>query len=203
MMRVVSMYSGILDDMHYGTVIIALVDIVFTVIAIGLLLQLNVRMIMGIVYKKHAPFVSIPKEALELLDDIEGISDGKVVYDLGCGNGKVLMYMADRFPGPRYIGIEYDVVPYVIARINTRRYRDITIRLGNLFKEDLSDADVIIMYLYPGLMEALLGKLRQELKSGTLLYSFDFAFAKMEPEYMEYGNRKSAARGKRLLKFRF
>ncbi len=91
--------------MQYVTIAIAVFNIVFCLIGIFLLAQLIFRMIMGIIYKKHAPFVSIPTEALTLLDIIGEVGEGKVVYDLGCGNGKVLRYMADRFPKATYIGI--------------------------------------------------------------------------------------------------
>ncbi len=90
-----------------------------------------------------------------------------------------------------------------MARMNTRKYKNITIKLKNFFKEDLSHADIVITYLYPGLLDALLEKLERELRAGTLLYSFDFAFSKKEPEHVEHGKGRAAARGERLLAFQF
>ncbi len=172
-------------------------------IFILLLIQLIGKAVIGMATKKYAPFVPITDQALTLLKSISTPKENDIIYDLGCGDGKVLIYLADQFPQATYIGIEYGVLPYLLAKIKTRKYKNISVRFKNFFKEDLGSADILIVYLYPRLMDSLLPKLKKELKPGVVLYSLDFAFSKMEPASIEYNKDASAPRGKRMLVYQF
>ncbi|HBI25872.1 MAG: hypothetical protein UT41_C0002G0011 [Candidatus Wolfebacteria bacterium GW2011_GWC2_39_22] len=161
------------------------------------------RSLLGIVTKKHAPFIPVPDGALPLLKRITPPSTGAIIYDLGCGDGKIVLYLATLFPEATYIGIEYDLLPYLIAKVKTRKHSNITIRFKNIFKEDLTKADILITYLFPELLDKLLPKLEKELKKGVYVYSFDYAFRKKEAQTIEYNEDASLKRGKRMLVYEF
>lgn len=189
--------------MSYIAVIITYVYLLFLVATLVILAQLLIRTIIGTITKKDAPFVPIPDKALPLLNKVIIPKEKGIMYDLGCGDGKVLLYLATKFPEATYIGIEYGILPYILAKINTRKYKNITILFKNFFKEELTKADVLIVYLFPQLMDALLPKLEKELKPGAMVYSFDFPFSKKEPSLVEENSNHSASRGKRMFIYKF
>lgn len=174
--------------------------IVITYLMIMILLcQAIFRDIVGMITKGYAPFVAIPQHAIRLLEESISIPEKEcTIYDLGCGDGRVLCALANKFPHVQYIGIEYSWMPYLFAKISARAYKNITIKYKNFFKEDLSDADGIITYLFPRLMDSLLPKLEKELKPGAMLYSFDFPFTNKEPRAIIDNKKGAATRGNRL-----
>jgi SAM-dependent methyltransferase len=154
----------------------------------------------------------------EVTDEIAGLigglkktlrkgSSAPVVYDLGCGDGRVLMAIRahnlslgsenDLQTGrdsAQYIGIEKKVIPYILAKMNTGAAKNVTIFRRDIFKTPLHDATHIYTYLYNNVMDTLLPKLEVELTPGTILYSLDFVFSKKEPTHV-YA-LKSAKKGK-------
>ena len=135
-------------------------------------------------FQKRAPFVPSSHRMIDQLPKLLSLDTTGVVYDLGCGDGRILRLLHHHFPSARYIGIENDLFPYLLARLFSWRIDSdrFTIKRKNFFSEDLSSATHVIMYLFPEVMDQLLPKLEQELKPGTLLISFDFSFADKKPE---------------------
>lgn len=155
-----------------------------------------------LIFSKKAPFVPIPEEALSKLLSETTLDENDVVYDLGCGDGRVLVYLAKKFRGATYIGIELRLFPYLLAKIRSRKYANITIIRGDFFKQDLTQATHIVTYLFPHVMDSLLPKLEAELKHTTLI-SFDFSFSKKEAaRKMEFTERKGAL-GSKVFIYRF
>jgi SAM-dependent methyltransferase len=190
-------------SMNYILLIAMAINLILCLVVVFLLAHLFVRTIVGKALKRYAPFVPIPDQALLLLEDEDIAIEGDTVYDLGCGDGKVLVCMANKFPKAVYIGIEYNIIPYLFAKIKTRKYKNITIKYGDFFKENLSAANSIVVYLFPELMDALLPKFEKELKSGTSVFSLDYAFSKKEQSLIKYNNNKTVSRGKRMLIYQF
>jgi len=146
-----------------------------------------------LLFLKSAPFVPIPNDALEQLLAPIAPQKNSVVYDLGCGDGRVLLFLAKKYPEATYKGIEFRLFPFLLAKFKTRNQKNINIIRGNFFKISLSDATHIITYLFPSVMDSLLPKLEQELKNVTLL-SFDFPFSKKD----EYEKRDLLQRQRKL-----
>ncbi|KKP62076.1 MAG: hypothetical protein UR57_C0013G0001, partial [Candidatus Nomurabacteria bacterium GW2011_GWE2_34_25] len=118
------------------------------------------------------------------LKDIEkalNINEDSVVYDLGCGDGRVLFYLYKNNPKAKYIGIENSQFPLLVFNVRNWFFKrknksNISIIGKDFFDVNLSDATHIFTYLYPNVMDDLIPKLDKELKSGTRLISASFRF---------------------------
>jgi SAM-dependent methyltransferase len=129
-----------------------------------------------------APFIPIPKSILAQIIEALDIPDNGLVYDLGCGDGRVLSHAARRHPQAKFIGVEKNFIPYWIAKCRTRKNSRITISKNDFFATDLSNASCVYVYLFPSLMPKLLEKFQKELRPGTTVVSCDFRMADKEPE---------------------
>lgn len=109
------------------------------------------------------------KAALDLLD----LKPGEVLYELGCGDGRVLKEAAKR--GLKGVGYELNPLIAFIAVINTWKYRkNIKIICGNFWKADLSKADGVFVFLLDKFMLKLDKKIKAEVTKPTKLASFAF-----------------------------
>jgi cyclopropane fatty-acyl-phospholipid synthase-like methyltransferase len=110
--------------------------------------------------------------------EMAGVQAGERVYDLGCGDGRVLIIAARRF-GAQAVGIEIDPLRFLLvqALITVLGLRkQVNVRLGNFFHQDLSQADVVVTYLLQDTNEQLFEKLHQELRPGTRVVSHNYTY---------------------------
>lgn len=139
-------------------------------------------------FRAKVPFVPVPGIVLPDIHKALGITPGSVVYDLGCGEGRVLFYSARLIPKANYIGIENSPFPLLLARLRAWWFRrttgtSIDIINQDFFEHDLSNATHIFTYLYPNVMDDLLPKFDRELKPGTKLVSVSFKFTQKQPKF--------------------
>lgn len=132
-----------------------------------------------IAFVSGAPFVPSKKSASEAMIRFAKIKAGTRVYDLGSGDGRLLLISAKQ--GARAVGFEIN--PYLVLLTRTRaffsHYRgSVRVFWTNLWKAPISDADVVFVYLLPWRMEELATKLSKEVKPGTLIISNSFIFPK-------------------------
>ena len=128
------------------------------------------------------PFVPVSRRVLRDISKALEVKDGSVVYDLGSGDGRVLLALAKENPKAKYIGLELAFIPFYLSKL--RRIvsgSKISVRRKDFFKEDLSSATHIFVYLLPPVLNKLLPKLEKELKSGTKVVSATFRFSRKEP----------------------
>lgn len=138
-------------------------------------------------FRAKVPFVPVASSILPDIYKALGIKEGSVVYDLGCGEGKVLFYSSKLEPKASYIGIENGQFPLILARLRSwwhtkKTGTKVKIIDGDFFKHNLSNATHIFTYLYPNVMDDLLGKFDRELKPGTRLVSVSFKFTQKQPK---------------------
>jgi SAM-dependent methyltransferase len=132
--------------------------------------------------KPDVLFVPTPQPVVEAMLETAGVSARDVVYDLGCGDGRIVITAAKKF-GARGVGIDIDpamvkaATAEAVAAGVADRVRFIT---GNLFAADLSEATVVTLYLLQSLNERLRPKLVRELKPGARVVSHVF---NMGPEW--------------------
>ena len=100
----------------------------------------------------RVPFISLPFEIIEQVLSHTAIKPGQTVYDLGCGDARVLVYAVQKQPHAIYIGIERAFWPYVLAKYKTRHFNQITIQRGDITKVSLKKSALIICYLLPDLL---------------------------------------------------
>lgn len=134
----------------------------------------------GFVLLYGAPYVPIHNKQARVALDMLNLKKGKKLYELGCGDGKVLKMAARR--GVYAVGYELNPLMYLAARLNTWRYRDlVTVRYGNFWKTDLYDADAVYVFLLDRFMGRLDAKLKDELRPGTVVASYVFRIPAKKP----------------------
>ena len=129
------------------------------------------------------PYVPTPPRVVEAMLKMANVTSTDVVYDLGCGDGRIPIMAAQKY-GARGVGIDID--PRRIAEANENaKAAGVTGRVKflvqDLFTSDFSEATVVTLYLLPSVNEQLMPKLQKELKPGTRIVSHAFTFADLWP----------------------
>ncbi len=111
--------------------------------------------------------------AIKAMMQLAGVKKGDIVYDLGCGDGRVVITAARDY-GARGVGIDID--PQRIAESNANAKKAgvtqmVTFREDDLFEAKIGDATVVTLFLWPSLNLKLRPKLLRELKPGTRVVS--------------------------------
>lgn len=96
------------------------------------------------------------------------------IFDLGCGDGCLLIPLAKKFPQHNFIGYDWDKVPYYIAKFRTKKIANIQIRNCDFMKQDYQNAQLILCYTGNGLSEPLGYKLNSEIPKNCLVISEAF-----------------------------
>jgi len=119
--------------------------------------------------------------------EVAHIRPSDVVYDLGCGDGRIPIMAAQRY-GARGVGIDINPERIREARQNARNARvedRVNFIEGDLFQADIAEATVVTLYLGAALNMKLRPKLLAELRPGTRVVSHDFDMGDWEPEWSE------------------
>lgn len=118
-------------------------------------------------------FVPLPIGTVRSMLRLARIRRGDVLYDLGSGDGRVVVEAAKLY-GIHVVGVERGTLAYIVSKLNVKLRRlDDRIKLLNkdFFKESIRDADVVTIYLTPKLATMLRPKFEKELKKGTRVVS--------------------------------
>jgi hypothetical protein len=124
-----------------------------------------------------APYVPVKKKAIKDILLFGGLSLNDNFYDLGSGDGRVLISAVRDFGVQKAAGYEISLWPYLKARLLLRRagLKDrIKIFRRNFFKADLSAATFVYLYLFPKLVDRLAYKLARECRSGAKILCLSF-----------------------------
>ena len=109
------------------------------------------------------------------------IKEGDVFYDIGCGNGR--MVIAAQKKGAKAIGLEVSLFPYLLAKINKIIKRSkAKIKYRDLWNVNLSDANIIYFFLMPERIAKLKTKFEKELNKGTKIISYVWPIKGWEAE---------------------
>jgi len=123
-----------------------------------------------------APYIPSPQEVVDRMLEAARVKPGEVVYDLGSGDGRIVITAARKFRA-RAVGVELrgDLCKSTQTHIDQLGLSDrITLIHGNLLKVDLSPADVVTLYLLTSSNEKLRPNLEKYLKPGARVVSNDF-----------------------------
>jgi SAM-dependent methyltransferase len=123
-------------------------------------------------------------EVIRAMLETANVGPDDVVYDLGCGNGEIVIAAAKHY-GARAVGVDLDPARIRQARLEAARAGvtgRVTFVEQDLFATDVSPATVVTLYLLPDLNARLRPKLLRELRPGARIVSHDFGIADWLPE---------------------
>ena len=136
---------------------------------------------------ENGPYVPTENSVVEGMLKLAGVSSADVVYDLGCGDGRIVI-IAGRDFGSHGVGVDINPVRIQEARANATLYNlENLVRFeeGDLFNADLQNATVVTLYLLPDVNLRLRPKLLSDLKPGTRVVSHSFNMGEWVPEKEE------------------
>lgn len=131
-----------------------------------------------------APFVPTKRPVIQQLFEVLPISETDVVYDLGSGDGRLLIECVKKFKTRKAVGVEKSLVLAWYSRYEIWRAglsRQIEIIHQSFWDVNLSEANVVFCFLLPKAMRELKPKLSTELTAGTRVVSFAFSI----PDWVE------------------
>jgi SAM-dependent methyltransferase len=145
--------------------------IIVSLVALKLLLAFSIVTVFPIT--QGAMFHPSARIRVRTFLDHVAMKKDDFLVDVGCGDGRVLREAKKRY-GIRALGIEVNLLAYVLARLRNMGVEGIEIRWGNFWNVNIHDADVVFCYLFPDVMARLAQKLEAELRPGTRVISCNF-----------------------------
>lgn len=142
--------------------------------------------------KKIVPFVPTPQEVVDKMIELAGVKKGDVVYDLGSGDGRIVIAAAKK--GARAVGFDVDGDLVKESRENIRKAgleKLAEIKQQDILTVDLSPATVVTMYLLPDVNLKLKPNLLKQLKPGSRVVSHAFDMGDWKPDKTERVNGRT------------
>ena len=134
-----------------------------------------------------APFVPTPNDVVERMLTLAGVTENDVVYDLGCGDGRIVIAAARDF-GARGVGVDID--PQRIAEANANAEQAGVQHLVEFIEQDamevdVSDATVVTLYLLSSSNARLRPILTRQLRRGARIVSHAFSMGNWDPDIVD------------------
>jgi protein-L-isoaspartate O-methyltransferase len=136
--------------------------------------------------KKIVPFVPSPQFVVDKMIELAGVKKGDVVYDLGSGDGRIVIAATKR--GAKAVGFEIDPDLVGESRANIQKagvQESAEIRNQDILTVDLSPASVVTMYLLPDVNLRMKPNLLSQLKPGSRVVSHSFDMGDWKPDKVE------------------
>jgi SAM-dependent methyltransferase len=130
------------------------------------------------------PYVPTPPEVVEEMLKLGNVKSGDILYDLGCGDGRIVITAAQKY-GARGTGIDLNPVRIKEANENARQAGvadKVRFVEQNLFDADVHEATVVTLYLLPQVNLKIRPMLLKQLKVGTRIVSHQFDMGEWEPD---------------------
>jgi SAM-dependent methyltransferase len=135
--------------------------------------------------KIDVPFIPTDEKVVAAMLKMADVKEGDVVYDLGCGDGRIVISAVKDFKAKRGVGIDIDPerLKDCEKRMKDEKLTDgqikkLTFKQGDVLKlkpEDFKDVDVVTLYLFPSVNQKLKPILLKGLKPGARVVSHDFS----------------------------
>jgi SAM-dependent methyltransferase len=132
--------------------------------------------------KPDVPYIPTTETAVKAMLELAEVKSSDIVYDLGCGDGRIVIAAAKRY-GARGVGIDIDPELIREAKKNARQAgveKLVELREQDLFQADFRKATVVTLFLLPVVNKRLLPQL-EALKAGTRIVSNTFEIGDWKP----------------------
>ena len=155
--------------------------------------------IIGLMWTRGVPFVSLGRKQLRILGERIKLNPGDRMVDLGCGDGRVLRMFEEQ--GVKDLtGYEVNFLAYLLAKIKNKFLKSkAKIYFKNFKKVNLSEYNVVFCYLMEYYVNSLKGKFDRESKPGTKIISFAFEIKNWHQPEIIYINEKNKNLGKMFI----
>lgn len=151
---------------------------------------------MAIAGASLAPWVPSRKKDLKRIFKLTDLKPGEIFYDLGCGDGKLVVYAAKNYKA-KAIGLELALPFYLICKVRQlfNKNKNLIFKFKNLFKENLAEADVIYIFAQsPGKLRGKIKqKLENELRPGARVITYAFPVEGWRPDIIDKPSEKDIA----------
>lgn len=130
-----------------------------------------------------APTVGSPERAIDKMLEMANPKPGETLYDLGCGDGRILIAAAEHYK-VKGVGIEISSRLAETAAENVKKHRlqgEVKIIHGNFMQTDLSPANVVTLYLATTANDTLRPNLEHYLRPNTRVVSYDYPIPGWKP----------------------
>lgn len=136
----------------------------------------------------RVPYVPTHEKVVEAMLKLAAVKEGETVYDLGCGDGRIVITAVGQFKAKKGLGVDFN--PERLAdceksvkkaiedkKLTAEQAKNLTFKQGDVLKmtpEDFKDVDVVTLYLLPEVNKRLKPILQKGLKPGARVVSHDF-----------------------------
>jgi SAM-dependent methyltransferase len=134
-----------------------------------------------------APWVPMPVAQARQMLTLAGVQPGEQVWDLGSGDGRLLIVAAREF-GAQAVGIEIEPLRALLSQLillTMGLRQQVRIIRANIFEVDLGEAQVVTLYLLPKALIRLVPQLRQQLKPGARIVTLTYPLPGWQPLHTE------------------
>lgn len=140
---------------------------------LGLLIIFIFLMVFTYTWLSAGPYTPIQYSYLERIFEQIDFSENDVFYDLGAGDGRVIMHVASKYH-IRSVGYEINffLVAYIRGKLFISRLSNCHVVYQSLFSADLSKATIVFIHVLPHAARSLVDKLNRELPSGARIISY-------------------------------
>lgn len=142
--------------------------------------------VLAVTFLQHVfltvPYIPTPKHVVDAMLDAADLKGTETIYDLGAGDARILIEAKRKFSGVTAKGCELIWVVWLLGKLRIwRSGLPVHLTRESVYAIDVSDADVIFLYLFPSMMTALAKRFSGMVKPGTLIVSHAFRFGGREP----------------------
>lgn len=170
-------------------------SVIFLLIWMVVFFALILQYVLNIFGGKYAiPFLPTPIRIVDMMLKLGKVKDEEKVLDIGSGTGSIVIRAAQKLK-VEATGVEINLFLHIIGNMMsflTPKLGILKLKLGSMFKEDLSKYDVLMLFLTTSFMEKyLVEKFEKELKKGARIVSYTFRFKskKFKEREFETGNK--------------